>query len=36
VVEQGEVEHIYQQPRHTYTQNLLAAIPGKKMAQAAC
>jgi peptide/nickel transport system ATP-binding protein/oligopeptide transport system ATP-binding protein len=35
VVEQGEVEQIYQQPGHAYTQNLLAAIPGKKMAQAA-
>lgn len=35
VVEQGEVEQIYQQPSHAYTQNLLAAIPGKKMAQAA-
>jgi oligopeptide transport system ATP-binding protein len=35
VVEQGEIEQIYQQPSHAYTQNLLAAIPGKKMAQPA-
>ncbi len=30
VVEQGQVEAIYQQPQHAYTQNLLAAIPGKR------
>ena len=30
VVEQGKVEDIYQHPEHEYTQNLLAAIPGKK------
>jgi peptide/nickel transport system ATP-binding protein/oligopeptide transport system ATP-binding protein len=30
VVEQGTVEDIYQQPKHEYTQNLLAAIPGKR------
>lgn len=30
VVEQGQVEAVYQQPQHAYTQNLLAAIPGKK------
>jgi oligopeptide transport system ATP-binding protein len=35
VVEQGLVEDIYTQPCHEYTRNLLAAIPGKKMAQAA-
>jgi oligopeptide transport system ATP-binding protein len=35
VVEQGLVEDIYTQPNHEYTRNLLAAIPGKKMAQAA-
>lgn len=31
VVEQGEVADIYERPRHVYTQNLLAAIPGKKI-----
>ncbi|MDP2152645.1 MAG: ATP-binding cassette domain-containing protein [Methylotenera sp.] len=31
VVEQGKVADIYEQPQHTYTQNLLAAIPGKKV-----
>jgi peptide/nickel transport system ATP-binding protein/oligopeptide transport system ATP-binding protein len=30
VVEQGQVEAVYQRPQHPYTQNLLAAIPGKK------
>ncbi|MES2013441.1 MAG: ATP-binding cassette domain-containing protein [Pseudomonadota bacterium] len=30
VVEQGAVVDIYQHPQHEYTQNLLAAIPGKK------
>ncbi|CAN4272044.1 AppF ABC-type oligopeptide transport system, ATPase component [Methylophilaceae bacterium] len=30
VVEQGQVEVVYQRPQHPYTQNLLAAIPGKK------
>lgn len=30
VVEQGSIEDIYQNPQHAYTQNLLAAIPGKK------
>lgn len=35
VVEQGLVEAIYTQPSHEYTRNLLAAIPGKKMAKAA-
>ena len=34
VVEQGKVEDIYQQPQHEYTRNLLAAIPGKKVATA--
>ena len=34
VVEQGSVVDIYQQPKHEYTRNLLAAIPGKKMANA--
>ncbi|WP_036303543.1 ATP-binding cassette domain-containing protein [Methylotenera sp. L2L1] len=34
VVEQGKVADIYEQPQHTYTQNLLAAIPGKKVANA--
>jgi peptide/nickel transport system ATP-binding protein/oligopeptide transport system ATP-binding protein len=34
VVEQGKVADIYAQPQHEYTQNLLAAIPGKRMAQA--
>jgi oligopeptide transport system ATP-binding protein len=29
VVEQGEVESIYQSPQHTYTQTLLSAIPGQ-------
>ena len=31
VVEQGKVVDIYQRPQHEYTQNLLAAIPGKKV-----
>jgi len=31
VVEQGKVADIYEQPQHEYTQNLLAAIPGKKV-----
>jgi peptide/nickel transport system ATP-binding protein/oligopeptide transport system ATP-binding protein len=31
VVEQGKVADIYQYPQHEYTQNLLAAIPGKKV-----
>jgi len=30
VVEQGAVADIYARPAHTYTQNLLAAIPGKR------
>ncbi|MBA3696130.1 MAG: ABC transporter ATP-binding protein [Methylotenera sp.] len=30
VVEAGAVVDIYQKPQHEYTQNLLAAIPGKK------
>jgi peptide/nickel transport system ATP-binding protein/oligopeptide transport system ATP-binding protein len=30
VVEYGAVVDIYQQPKHEYTRNLLAAIPGKK------
>ena len=35
VVEAGAVVDIYQRPQHEYTQNLLAAIPGKKhMAEA--
>jgi peptide/nickel transport system ATP-binding protein/oligopeptide transport system ATP-binding protein len=34
VVEQGKVEDIYQHPQHEYTQNLLAAIPGKKVVNA--
>jgi len=34
VVEQGKVEDIYQHPQHVYTQNLLAAIPGKKAVNA--
>jgi oligopeptide transport system ATP-binding protein len=34
VVEQGSVVDIYQQPQHEYTQNLLAAIPGKKVVNA--
>ena len=34
VVEQGSVVDIYQQPQHEYTRNLLAAIPGKKVANA--
>jgi peptide/nickel transport system ATP-binding protein/oligopeptide transport system ATP-binding protein len=34
VVEQGKVEDIYQHPQHEYTQNLLAAIPGKKAVNA--
>ena len=34
VVEQGKVEDIYQHPQHEYTQNLLAAIPGKKTVNA--
>ena len=32
VVEQGSVLDIYKQPKHEYTRNLLAAIPGKKVA----
>jgi oligopeptide transport system ATP-binding protein len=35
VVEMGPVDTIYKQPGHEYTRNLLAAIPGKKMMQAA-
>lgn len=31
VVEQGKVVDIYHHPQHEYTQNLLAAIPGKKV-----
>jgi len=31
VVEQGKVADIYAAPEHAYTQNLLAAIPGKTM-----
>lgn len=31
VVEHGSVADIYEHPQHTYTQNLLAAIPGKKV-----
>jgi len=34
VIEQGKVEDIYQYPQHEYTQNLLAAIPGKKVVNA--
>jgi peptide/nickel transport system ATP-binding protein/oligopeptide transport system ATP-binding protein len=34
VVEQGTVEDIYQHPKHEYTQNLLAAIPGKRAVNA--
>jgi peptide/nickel transport system ATP-binding protein/oligopeptide transport system ATP-binding protein len=34
VVEQGSVVDIYQRPQHEYTQNLLAAIPGKKVVNA--
>ena len=30
VVEQGQIESVYQRPQHPYTQNLLAAIPGKR------
>jgi peptide/nickel transport system ATP-binding protein/oligopeptide transport system ATP-binding protein len=31
VVEQGFVADVYAAPKHSYTQNLLAAIPGKKV-----
>lgn len=31
VVEQGLVPDVYAAPKHSYTQNLLAAIPGKKV-----
>jgi peptide/nickel transport system ATP-binding protein/oligopeptide transport system ATP-binding protein len=31
VVEQGLVADVYEAPKHSYTQNLLAAIPGKKV-----
>jgi peptide/nickel transport system ATP-binding protein/oligopeptide transport system ATP-binding protein len=31
VVEQGFVADVYKAPAHSYTQNLLAAIPGKKV-----
>jgi peptide/nickel transport system ATP-binding protein/oligopeptide transport system ATP-binding protein len=31
VVERGKVTDIYERPQHAYTQNLLAAIPGKKV-----
>ena len=34
IVEQGTVVDVYQQPKHEYTQNLLAAIPGKKVVNA--
>ncbi len=30
VVERGQIEAVYQRPQHPYTQNLLAAIPGKR------
>jgi peptide/nickel transport system ATP-binding protein/oligopeptide transport system ATP-binding protein len=30
-VEQGSVADVYAAPEHSYTQNLLAAIPGKKV-----
>lgn len=30
IVEQGEVEQIYQSPQQAYTQDLLSAIPGQK------
>lgn len=34
VVEQGKVVAVYAQPQHAYTQNLLAAIPGKQAVNA--
>lgn len=36
VVEQGKITDIYEQPQHGYTQNLLSAIPGKKIIAASC
>jgi peptide/nickel transport system ATP-binding protein/oligopeptide transport system ATP-binding protein len=30
VVEQGDVAAVYAEPQHSYTRNLLAAIPGKE------
>jgi peptide/nickel transport system ATP-binding protein len=32
IVESGDAEAVYQQPKHPYTQQLIEAIPGKKMA----
>lgn len=34
VVEQGSVADVYAAPQHSYTQNLLAAIPGKQAVNA--
>lgn len=31
IVEQGDAETIYRHPQNTYTQQLIAAIPGKKL-----
>jgi peptide/nickel transport system ATP-binding protein len=32
IVEQGDADEIYHHPKHTYTQQLIEAIPGKKLA----
>jgi peptide/nickel transport system ATP-binding protein len=32
IVEQGDADEIYHHPQHAYTQQLIEAIPGKKMA----
>lgn len=32
IVEQGDADEIYYHPQHAYTQQLIEAIPGKKMA----
>jgi oligopeptide/dipeptide ABC transporter ATP-binding protein len=31
IIESGTAEEIYHQPKHPYTQALIAAIPGKNL-----